>query len=140
MVCAAPVYLQRRGIPKDLADLEFHNCLTYAFFGKNLWTFTKNGESFRVPVKGNLTADDALVLLQAAVAGAGISFSPMMSAAPLIASGQLVMLLPDYNPEVLSIYGIYASRARLSATLRTMLDFLVEWLATPRGEVPALPD
>ena len=49
---------------------------------------------------------------------------PYYSAAPLLASGELVELLPDYRPQSMGIYGIYTSRRQMPATLRTMLDFL----------------
>jgi DNA-binding transcriptional LysR family regulator len=54
---------------------------------------------------------------------------PYYSAAPLLASGELIELMPDYRPQSMGIYGIYTSRRQMPATLRTMLDFLVEWFA-----------
>ena len=49
------------------------------------------------------------------------------AAAPLIASGQLVRLLPDYVPQALGIHGVYSSRRQMPSALRAMLDFLVDW-------------
>lgn len=48
------------------------------------------------------------------------------------AAGQrrVVELLPGYRPQSMGIYGIYTSRRQMPATLRTMLDFLVEWFAS----------
>ncbi|EPM79550.1 hypothetical protein QCD78_18470 [Pseudomonas syringae pv. actinidiae] len=53
----------------------------------------------------------------------------MHSVAPLIASGKLIALMPDYQPRALGIHAIYTSRHHQSATLRTLLDFLAEWFA-----------
>lgn len=83
-----------------------------------------------VAVSGNLSANESVVLMAGTVQGAGISMQPYYSAAPLLASGELVELLPDYRPQSMGIYGIYTSRRQMPATLRTMLDFLVEWFAT----------
>ncbi|MNL81372.1 hypothetical protein D3C87_2084650 [compost metagenome] len=58
---------------------------------------------------------------------------PYYSAAPLLAKGELVELLPGYLSQTMGIYGIYTSRRQMPATLRTMLDFLVEWFATDPG-------
>lgn len=127
VICAAPVYLERHGIPQRAEDLALHNCLTYAYFGKSLWNFERAGEELSVPVSGNLSANDSVVLLRAAVEGAGITMQPTFSVSPLIASGQLVALLPQDVPQTLGIYGIYSSRQHQTATLRTMLDFLVDW-------------
>jgi DNA-binding transcriptional LysR family regulator len=125
VVCAAPAYLQAHGIPRHPQELARHNCLTYSFFGKSLWQFSHQGMPLSVPVGGNLSADESVVLLSAAVEGAGIALQPRFSADPLIASGQLVELLPDFVPQEMGIYGIYSSRQQMPLALRCLLDFLV---------------
>jgi DNA-binding transcriptional LysR family regulator len=127
VVCAAPSYLAGRGTPQRAADLAGHNCLTYSYFGKSLWQFTHQGEVVSVPVSGNLSANEDLVLLTAAVEGAGIALQPRYSAAPLLADGRLVELLPDHLPQQMGIYGIYTSRQHMAPALRAMLDFLLNW-------------
>ncbi|QDQ25486.1 LysR family transcriptional regulator [Chitinimonas arctica] len=133
VVCAAPAYLQAHGTPQRPEDLAQHNCLTYSYFGKSLWTFEHENQPLNVPVSGNLSANDSVVLLHAAIAGTGIALQPLFSAAPLLASGELVSLLPNYRPQSMGIHGIYTSRQQLSATLRTMLDFLTGWFAETMG-------
>jgi len=130
VVCAAPSYLAERGTPLRAEDLAAHNCLTYTYFGKSLWQFTdSDGEAVSVPVSGNLSANEDLILLKAAEEGAGIALQPLYSAAPLIADGRLVALLPDFVPQQMGIYGIYTSRQHMSPALRAMLDFLLDWFA-----------
>ncbi len=134
VVCAAPSYLAERGTPLRAEDLAVHNCLTYTYFGKSLWQFTdRDGEAVSVPVSGNLSANEDLILLKAAEEGAGIALQPLYSAAPLIADGRLVALLPDYAPQQMGIYGIYTSRQHMSPALRAMLDFLLDWFARDRA-------
>lgn len=128
VVCAAPAYLKERGTPQRPQDLAGHNCLTYTYFGKSLWQFTgADGAAVSVPVSGNLSANDDLILLKAAEQGSGIALQPLYSAAPLIAAGKLVALLPGYTPSRMGIYGIYTSRQHMSPALRTMLDLLLTW-------------
>ncbi|MGN6141366.1 MAG: LysR family transcriptional regulator [Ralstonia sp.] len=129
VVVAAPSYLAAHGTPRRVEDLAIHNCLTYSYFGKSLWKFTdaKTGAPSDVPVGGNLSANESMVLLAAAREGAGIALQPVFAAAPLIASGQLVRLLPDHVPQALGIHGVYSSRRQMPAALRAMLDFLVDW-------------
>ncbi|PXC10126.1 LysR family transcriptional regulator, partial [Pseudomonas aeruginosa] len=76
-----------------------------------------------------LSANESTVLLEAAAAGAGISQQPLYSAAPLIRSGRLVALLPEWSPQVLGIHAVYASRRQMPPALRALLDFLVERMA-----------
>lgn len=130
VVCAAPAYLKIRGTPRHAEDLAQHNCLTYSYFGKSQWHFERAGKSISVAVGGNLSANESVVLLRAAVEGAGIVMQPVFSAAPLITRGQLVALLPRDQPQTLGIHGLYTSRQHQPAILRTMLDFLVTWFAT----------
>ncbi|WP_145592472.1 LysR family transcriptional regulator [Yersinia bercovieri] len=130
VVCASPAYLSAKGVPKNPSDLALHNCLTYSYFGKSLWHFDQQGVKSSVAVGGNLSANESVVLLSGALEGAGITLQPSYSAAPYIAGGELIKLLPDYQPQAMGIYGIYTSRRQMPATLRTMLDFLVEWFAT----------
>lgn len=125
VICAAPDYLARHGLPQTPADLARHNCLTYSNFGKGEWRFSRAGEDCAVPIAGNLSANEATVLTQAALAGAGVALQPTYLAGPLIRSGQLVNLLPDWQPPELTIWGVYVSRRHVPASLRTMLDFLV---------------
>jgi DNA-binding transcriptional LysR family regulator len=133
VVCAAPAYLAANGTPRRAEDLAGHNCLTYSYFGKSLWQFTRDGAALSVPVDGNLSANEDLILLSAAMEGAGIALQPLYSAAPLIAAGKLVALLPDCVPQGMGLYGIYSSRQYLPPALRTMLDFLLDWFASHPG-------
>jgi len=129
VVCAAPAYLAAHGTPQKPEDLALHNCVTYSYFGKSLWQFEREGEQCAIPVSGNLSANESLVLLSGAIEGAGIVMQPYYSAAALIASGQLVSLLPQWQPQTMGIYAIYASRRQMPAALRALLDFLVAWFA-----------
>ncbi|MET1079510.1 MAG: LysR family transcriptional regulator [Pseudomonas sp.] len=129
VVCAAPAYLAERGEPLRPQELSRHNCLTYSYFGRSLWQFERAGEPLAVPVGGTLSANESTVLVEATLAGAGISLQPLYSVAPLLRSGQLKALLRDWQPQVLGIYALYGSRRQQSPALRALLDFLVERLA-----------
>jgi len=133
VVCAAPAYLAARGTPRRVEDLALHDCLTYTYFGKSLWNFTRSGEPVAVPVGGKLSANDSTALLHAAVAGAGIAMQPVYAAAPYIAAGQLVALLPEAEAPVLGVHGIYGSRRQMPAALRSLLDFLAARFAADPG-------
>jgi DNA-binding transcriptional LysR family regulator len=131
VICASPGYLAAHGTPHGPQDLVAHNCLTYSYFGKSLWEFDQQGERIAVPVSGNLSANESQVLLAAALEGAGIVMQPLYSASRPIALGQLVPLLPRFTPQGLGIHGLYASRSRMPASLRVLLDFLVDRFRTP---------
>jgi DNA-binding transcriptional LysR family regulator len=136
VVCATPAYLAAHGTPRQPQELALHNCLTHSYFGKSLWQFERRGERLAVPVGGNLSANESRVLLTAVLEGAGIGMQPVYSAAPLVASGQVVALLPEWRPQALGVHGVYSSRRQMPAALRAMLDFLVERFREPRHWPP----
>lgn len=123
-LCASPAYLQAHGAPRSVAELAHRNCLTHAYYGKSLWHFETASEPVTVAVSGNLSANDALSIVQATLAGAGIALLPTYLAAPLLEAGQLQTVLPTAKPRDMSIYAVYASRKHMSAALRSLLDFL----------------
>lgn len=125
VVCASPRYLANHTVPHVIEDLSLHNCLTHSYHGSSLWHFTRDGEPGSVAVSGNVSTNDSITTLQAALCGSGIALLPTYLAAPLVRKGSLVALLPDYQPKPLSIHAVYASRKHVSAVLRAMLDFLV---------------
>ncbi len=137
VVCATPAYLAERGTPRAPQELALHNCLTYSYFGKSLWQFEHKGGQMAVPVGGNLSANESSVLLTAALEGAGIAMQPEYSAAPLVASGRLVALFPEWRPQAMGVYGVYGSRRQMPTALRAMLDFLAERFADARHWPPA---
>lgn len=126
VVCAAPAYLNERGMPQRVEELSLHNCLTHAYFGHSLWHFAVAGQQVAVPVSGNISANEVMTLQRAALAGAGITMLPTYQAADAIRRGELVRLLPEAKPRELNLNAVYTSRKHMPATLRSMLDFLVQ--------------
>jgi DNA-binding transcriptional LysR family regulator len=129
VVCAAPAYLAQHPAPQEPAELTGHACVGHARFGSDEWRLRRVGgeEEERVSLPPpRLLANEATVLLQAVLAGAGIGLLPTYLAGPLLARGALVRLLPDWEPEELGIHAVYTSRRHQPLLLRTFVDFLAE--------------
>ena len=126
LVVASPDYVKRRGNPASVEELREHNCLTHSYVGKNLWRFTRDGESAEVEISGNIVANDAHALMDMANAGVGIAMLPNFLVASKVHSGELIVLLRDWELGRFGVYGVYTSRKHMPAILRTFLDFLVE--------------
>lgn len=129
-VCASPAYLAREGTPQHPQDLTRHNCLAYAYFGRSLWEFEHQGEATAVSVSGSLSANESMVLLEATLAGAGVSLQPLYSVETLLREGRLVQLLPGYLAPELGIHVLYGSRRHMLPAMRLLLDFLARRLAS----------
>ena len=131
VICASPAYLREYPMPQVVQDLSQHNCLTHSYFGHSLWHFEVDGESVSVPIHGNISANEALTLQQATLAGAGIAMLPTYLAHRPLRTGELVRLLPQAQPKTLNLNAVYTSRKHMPATLRSMLDFLAERFTDP---------
>lgn len=132
-VCAAPAYLDRRGAPRRVAELAQHNCLSYTLSpmqdGKQ-WIFGEHGE-LRVPVGGDLLANNGDALLAAAVGGQGIIYQPHFIVGEALERGELVALELDKPVvEIGGIHVLYPPDRRPPAKVRVMIDYLVEAFAS----------
>mgnify|MGYP001034328156 FL=1 len=132
VVCAAPAYLDRRGVPRRVAELSQHNCLSYTLSvtqNDGYWAFGSKGE-FRVPVRGDLLANSGDALLAAAIAGQGIIYQPHFIVREALERGELVALELDKPAVGLGgIHALYPPDRRPPAKVRAMIDFLVEAFA-----------
>ena len=132
VVCAAPAYIEVSGYPSAPDDLRHHRCITHAYVGRTEFRLQRNGQALRIPVKGQLQSNEAAVTRRAALAGAGIAMLPTYFVSADLASGELIRLLPDCEPEPLGLHAVYLSRQHQPQLLRMMVDFLADRM---RGEV-----
>ena len=139
ILCAAPAYLQRHGVPSLPDDLFRHNCLLLRFPGSQQFTWTLQGPDgpVKLAVAGRLDADDGDVLTGWALAGEGIVMKPAFEIAEELRSGALVPLLEDFPPEPATLAVLYPSRQLLPAKVRAFVDFTVPRLRTAIEQKPA---
>lgn len=132
VVCAAPSYLERHGVPRTPAELLQHDCILYSYAtDQNEWEFVgPDGRLETVRVDGRLRANNAEVTLAALLAGAGLALSPDFIVGPDIAAGRLVPLLTDYENPFGAIYAVWPHNRNLAPKVRAVVDFLVERFAT----------
>lgn len=128
---ASPQYLREMGLPVDPSDLLQHRCLGHTHVGKSEWAMRRGDETRQVKVECALTANDALVLQNAAMAGAGIAMLPTYLIAPVLRSGELCDVLPDWQPPTLTLYGLYVSRHNQSPAVRALLDYFAIRFSDP---------
>lgn len=125
ILCAAPGYLERRGTPQSLADLEHHDCLVIKerdnAFG--VWSLERDGAHETVKVRGPLSSNSGEIVLQWALDGRGIVLRSMWDAKPLLEQGKLVQVLPGYHQNA-NVWAVYPTRLAHSGKLRACVEFL----------------
>lgn len=131
VLCAAPGYLEAHGMPCTVEDLAGHSCLQLALpmFPSDRWLLMgPDGErEFELPAsrfKVNMSDAMAAALHE----GMGIGTLPTLAIRSALRTGSLVRVLPDYHPQDLNVYAVYASRQYLDAKIRTWVLFARKWI------------
>lgn len=136
VVCGAPAYFARHGLPRRIADLAHHNCLSYSYLraGVGDWRL-RDGDGLRaVKASGNLSANNGDVIRAALLAGQGVGWQPTFIVGDDIRAGRLLWVLGEHGDDV-GIYAVYPHGRHLSAKIRAFVDFLAERLcAAPSWE------
>ncbi|TVT78127.1 MAG: LysR family transcriptional regulator [Denitromonas halophila] len=132
VLAASPAYLKTHGVPMHPEALADHNCLGYSYAATgNLWQFEgAQGETCAVRINGAVRANNGMLLAEMAACGDGIVHVPDFLARPLLDSGRLEALLPEWSYRELPIHAVYPSRRYLSAKVQAMVGFLTDWFAT----------
>lgn len=126
-LCAAPSYLASVPAPADPAELKAHRCIAFSGLRTGtLWQFSQGRRRRSVRVDPVLTCNDSTAVREALLAGVGIGIQGDYMADALIASGQLVRVLPDWALSVSPVQLLWLPGADRAPALRA----LIEWLAT----------
>jgi DNA-binding transcriptional LysR family regulator len=114
-------------VPQDLVD---HNCIVYTGLkARNNWEFsTADGSSVTVRVHGTLETNSSEVLRASIVDGAGIGYMPDWLFSDLLASGDVVVLMPDWQVKPIPIHLISPEARKHSAKVRAFGDHVAQCL------------
>ncbi len=129
VLVASPGYLERHPVPQTPEDLVRHRGVVRRSLrtGRLMpWTLTHaDGSSVVAEVRPVIVLDDPEAMGKAAAAGMGVALMSAPHARPLVRSGEVVQVLPEWwgNGLPLSIY--YASRRLLPAKVRVFVDHVV---------------
>ena len=128
VVCAAPNYLERRGAPERPEELRLHDCLDGSLSPQGTlrqWRFERQGETIDVPIAGALRIGDERVLVDAAVAGAGVLLGCRSLLMEHVQQGRLVRLFSRYEVPSLQTNVLFASKSDMPKIVRRFLDWIV---------------
>lgn len=129
VLCAAPAYLERHGMPRQLAELAQHQCIVIRErdqdFGR--WKLSGPAGEESVRVKGALSTNNGELVHQWAIDGHGIILRSIWDVGRSLDDGRLARVLPDYAQEA-DVWAIYPARLGTTANVRVCVAFLEEWL------------
>ena len=96
------------------------------------WELHKNNKSHLAAIIPWLQANDASVLFEAAISGAGIALLADFITSEALQSGMLQPVLADWMIPTTGIYALYPDTRYLAAKTRVFVDYLVEVLSPIR--------
>jgi DNA-binding transcriptional LysR family regulator len=129
MNCASPGYLVKYGTPRTLADLAEHLVVGYAqTLGAEEPAFEyRDGAHYRdLPMRSVVTVNSADAYQAACLAGLGIIQAPRIGMRPLLASGELVEVLPELVPSALPVTLLHAHARNVPKRVRAVLAWLAQ--------------
>lgn len=130
VVVAAPAYLEKNSVPQHPSELVKHTCIGWRpnpNVAPYRWEFEQDGQAFSISLNPQITTNDLLLMIRAAVAGAGFTFAPEETFRPYIERGELVPVLTEYLPSFPGFYLYYPNRANLPPKLRALVDHVMSW-------------
>jgi DNA-binding transcriptional LysR family regulator len=126
MTCAAPVYIERFGVPKDLESLAAHRMVGI----RSLTTgqlrqldFTVGGSVRHVAVQSTLSVTGPESYLAGGRLGLGLVQVPRFHVQNDLNSGSMLQVLGDWPPPLVPVSLLYPHNRQLSPRVRVFLDW-----------------
>jgi len=114
VTCAAPSYVEEKGTPKTLLDLQAHQAVHYFSSttrrGSELH-FVEDGHCVTVPVSGNVAVNETGLYIKLGIEGRGLIQLAEMLVAEQLRSGELVEVLADWRPAPVPVALLYPTAA-----------------------------
>jgi DNA-binding transcriptional LysR family regulator len=142
VLCAAPAYVARRGLPVDGAALvaEGHDCLNLRFPGARefQWTLATADGPQRFKITGPFESDDGDVLTGWALDGRGIILKPLFEVADHLASGALVPVAAATPPLPVTLAVLTPHRRLRDPKVGLFTDYIAPRIkaALSAGQLP----
>ncbi|MFC5695679.1 LysR family transcriptional regulator [Pseudomonas sp. GCM10022186] len=138
-LCGSPAYLQRKGIDVSLETYQQHDWLIFQhpLLNRHYWWLRLGEERIRIaqPVP-RMASDNYDFLLACLLRGHGLQVLPRWSAAPYLASGQLVRVMPEYllEPDAFGpwVHVLYLAHRRRTRKVRVFIEVLEGYLREKR--------
>jgi LysR family transcriptional regulator, regulator for bpeEF and oprC len=138
---ASPDYLAAHGEPMSPSDLDRHRCIIFAPQGApRPWGFAGKFGDIEFRPSGNFRTNDADQIRAAVLAGLGLAHTPGWLFAREIASGEVRVVLRDYEPTPLSVSAVHPAGRRLATKVRVFIAFLARILAEEPSLAISSPD
>lgn len=130
VICAAPAYIARRGMPVNGAALvrDRHACLNLRFPGakEHQWTLKTPTGLEKFDISGPFESDDGDVLTEWALDGHGIVLKPVFEVAEHLRAGRLVPVACETPPLPVRLSLLTPHRRLRDPKVRLFAEFILQ--------------
>ncbi|WP_375753828.1 LysR family transcriptional regulator [Vibrio sp. HN007] len=120
---ASPKYLEKNGTPTTPTALSGHQILNFSYGDPSIFKKSLGLNYSELKLNQSISANNGDLLMEIAKLGGGITVQPTFIASDEIRKGDLIRVLPDYQPEVTGLYLIYSNRKHMPSRTRAFIDF-----------------
>lgn len=125
IVCGAPAYLAKHGVPAKPKDLATHSCISFEVLeSTRAWVFDQGKTKVSVPFSARLTVNTAEAAIAAAVLNVGLVRVLSYQVAEAIRNQSLCLVLEAYQSAPSPVSLVHKGQAPLPRKLRAFLDFV----------------
>lgn len=137
LLCAAPAYLARAGVPQRPAELVAHDWIGAARDGGGLLLALDGpgGARESLRVEPRVTGNNQLSLQQMCVAGLGLMHAVRADVDEDLRAGRLVPVLPGWRGEPIPVWAATPQRDGQPAKVRHAIEAIARHLLTVPGAV-----
>ncbi len=121
---ASPAYIGKHGSPSTPEELLSHATINRI---NDEWPLMHDGKRITIhPRNTRFTADNGAALVPAVLAGLGIALMPNFLIADHLATGALVVVMPDYPLPEAGVYVVRPPGGSPPCKVRVLIDIMVE--------------
>ena len=129
VVCAAPEYLQRRGIPRTPQDIRNHSCVRHTGLAPRAdWHFRIGRRALTIPINAVVSCNDIDSSLYACLSGRGLGMFLSYQTAPYRNQKKLRYVLEEFETEPLPVHVVYPQARLVTGKVRAFVDDCVSKL------------
>ncbi len=132
-LCASPEYLNKQGHPTDIESLAEHKWVMHTNLQPRI-QLSRDNQTYVISPKSLMRTNNAVTRKLFTVQGHGIARLPSFDANELMNKGQILPVMPNYDPGGFDINAVFASGATDNKGLRLLVDFLADYF---KQQVPS---
>jgi DNA-binding transcriptional LysR family regulator len=127
VLCAAPGYCARAGVPATLAELRRHRLI--AADGQLPWRLVSDGRQAEVAGPSHVRTNSSELIRELALGGVGIALRSLWDVADGLRDGRLQRVLPEWEGSAdVGIYVVHPRGRRVLPAAQAFAEFLEERL------------